>query len=121
MKHNEFGCELKLQSYSVIIECIDYSVQSIKSSFIHFNNLLENNPNTFCGKYYNYYYNLLKYNKKIIIIVFLDLFGVCINISDVEVCCNSVTQTEIAKREIILIDTSMATVSIVYIIFYNFK
>lgn len=38
----------------------------------------------------------------------------CIDVSDIEVCCNSTTQTEIAKREIVLIDTSMATVSFVF-------
>lgn len=41
----------------------------------------------------------------------LDLIGLCTEVRDVEVCCNSNTQTEIAKREIVLIDASMTTVS----------
>jgi hypothetical protein len=52
LKHNQFGCELKLQSHSVIIECIDQvkpKVQCIITS--NFNTLLKNSPNTFCGKY----------------------------------------------------------------------
>lgn len=52
LKHNQFGCELKLQSHSVIIECIDQvepKMQCITTS--NFNTLLENSPNTFCGKY----------------------------------------------------------------------
>lgn len=50
----------------------------------------------------------------------LDLLGVCIQIGDVEVCCNSVTQTEITKRDITLVDKSMATVSYVFtLVFYE--
>ncbi|XP_022175457.1 replication protein A 70 kDa DNA-binding subunit-like isoform X2 [Myzus persicae] len=87
LKHNQFGIELKLQSHSVIIESIDKvqpKMQYIKTS--NFNKLLENNPNTFC-----------------------DLIGVCIEVGDLEVCSNSKSRTEIAKREIVLIDMSMAT------------
>lgn len=90
LKHNQFGCELKVQSHSVIIQCIDQvqpKIQYIKTS--NFNTLLENNPNTFC-----------------------DLIGVCIEVGDIEVCSNSTAQTEIAKREIILIDMSMATITL---------
>jgi len=47
-------------------------------------------------------------------IFFSDLIGVCIDVRDVEVCCSSTTRTEIAKREILLIDMSMATVSFVF-------
>lgn len=43
-------------------------------------------------------------------VLVLDLIGVCIEIGDIEVCGNSTARTEIAKREIVLIDTSMATV-----------
>lgn len=60
LKHNQFGCELKLQSHSVIIESIDKvqpEIQYIKTS--NFNKLLENNPNTFCGKYRYLYIKLL--------------------------------------------------------------
>lgn len=49
--------------------------------------------------------------------MFSDLIGVCIKVGDVEVCGNSTTQTEIAKRDIELIDTSMATVSYFHNIF----
>jgi len=45
---------------------------------------------------------------------FLDLIGVCIEVGDMEVCSNTNARTEIAKREIVLIDTSMATVSFMY-------
>lgn len=47
----------------------------------------------------------------------LDLIGVCIKVSDIEVCGKSTTQTELAKREIVLIDTSMATVGFCFNIF----
>ncbi|XP_027849888.2 replication protein A 70 kDa DNA-binding subunit-like [Aphis gossypii] len=90
LKHNQFGCELKLQSHSVIIECIDQvepKMQCITTS--NFNTLLENSPNTFC-----------------------DLIGVCIEVGDMEVCSNTNARTEIAKREIVLIDTSMATITL---------
>ncbi|XP_026805866.1 replication protein A 70 kDa DNA-binding subunit-like isoform X1 [Rhopalosiphum maidis] len=90
LKHNQFGCELKLQSHSVIIECIDQvkpKVQCIITS--NFNTLLENSPNTFC-----------------------DLIGVCIEVGDMEVCSNITAQTEVAKREIVLIDISMATITL---------
>ncbi|XP_003242847.1 replication protein A 70 kDa DNA-binding subunit isoform X1 [Acyrthosiphon pisum] len=90
LKHNQFGVELKLQSHSVIIESIDKiqpKIQYIKTS--NFNKLLENNPNTFC-----------------------DLIGVCIEIGDIEACSNSTSRTEIGKREIVLIDMSMATITL---------
>lgn len=51
----------------------------------------------------------------------LDLVGVCTDVSDIEVCSNSSAQTEIAKREITLVDTSMATVSFVCILFLIVK
>jgi len=38
---------------------------------------------------------------------------VCIEVGDMEVCSNTNARTEIAKREIVLIDTSMATVSFI--------
>ncbi|XP_025412553.1 replication protein A 70 kDa DNA-binding subunit-like [Sipha flava] len=82
--------ELKLQSYSVVIECIETILQNIPSiNTSDFNIILDKDPNTFC-----------------------DLIGVCIEISDIEVCGNSTAQTEIAKREIVLIDKSMATVTL---------
>lgn len=45
--------ELKLQSYSVVIECIEQTVQNIPSinTSCGFNILLDKDPNTFCGKY----------------------------------------------------------------------
>lgn len=54
-------------------------------------------------------------------VYFLDLIGVCIEVGDVEVCSNSMSRTEIAKREIVLIDMSMATVSLYSIFFSHFK
>lgn len=54
-----------------------------------------------------------------IYIFFLDLFGLCVNVGDVEVCCYSNTQTEIAKREIELIDASMTTVSFNFHVLYH--
>lgn len=44
-------CELKLQSYSVVIECIEQTLQSIPSTNSSaFNIILDKDPNTFCGK-----------------------------------------------------------------------
>jgi hypothetical protein len=98
--------ELKLQSYSVVIECIETILQNIPSiNTSDFNIILDKDPNTFCGKYADGYYEF-----KLLINLVLDLIGVCIEISDIEVCGNSTAQTEIAKREIVLIDKSMATV-----------
>lgn len=56
LKHNGFSNEIKLQSYSVVIECneieqITQSVESTKS--LNFRALLDNNPNTFCGNYFH--------------------------------------------------------------------
>jgi len=62
LKHNQFGVELKLQPHSVIIESIDKiqpKIQYIKTS--NFNKLLENNPNTFSGKYRYLYIKLLNF------------------------------------------------------------
>lgn len=53
-------------------------------------------------------------------VYFLDLIGVCIEVGDVEVCSSSTSRTEIAKREIVLIDMSMATVSLYSIFFSHF-
>jgi len=87
LKHNGSNYELKLQSYSVVIECVDR--MGITTEVSNFHMLLEKNPNTFC-----------------------DLIGLCIEVRDVEVCCNSNTRTEIAKREIVLIDASMTTITL---------
>lgn len=52
---NSFGHELKLQSYSVVIECFDQTTQNIPLiKMSDFNQLLTNNPNTYCGKYYQF-------------------------------------------------------------------
>lgn len=51
-KQKPSGSELKLQSYSVIIECVNRTVKKVQSMKTqNFNTLLANNPNTFCGKY----------------------------------------------------------------------
>jgi len=88
LKHNALN-ELKLQTYSIVIECINQTITMEPVKTANFILLLENNLNTFC-----------------------DLFGVCIEISDVEVFANSTVQTEIAKRNIVLIDFSMATITL---------
>lgn len=88
------------------------TIQSIKLS--NFNTILDNDPNTFCGKYFNYLKTTTKYC--ILNNLFSDLIGVCIKVSDIEVCGNSTKYIETPKREIILMDISMKTVSY----FYNF-
>lgn len=52
LKHITIGCELKIQSNSVIIESFDQPLQNLQYSKIcNFDKLLESNPSKFCGKY----------------------------------------------------------------------
>ncbi|XP_050433019.1 replication protein A 70 kDa DNA-binding subunit-like isoform X2 [Adelges cooleyi] len=90
LKKNAGKFELKLQSYSVVIECPEKTTaEGLPTNISTFDTLLTNNPNTFC-----------------------DLIGVCIEIGDIEVCNNTTERTEVAKRDIVLIDKSMRTVTL---------
>lgn len=52
LKHITVGCEVKIQSNSVVIECFEQPVQNLQCTKIcSFDKLLKSNPSTFCGKY----------------------------------------------------------------------
>ncbi|XP_050542356.1 replication protein A 70 kDa DNA-binding subunit-like isoform X2 [Daktulosphaira vitifoliae] len=86
----QYGFELKLQPYSVIIECPENMISDVLPFNIPtFEVLLSNCANTFC-----------------------DLIGICIEINNIEVCNITSDKIEIAKRDIVLIDKSMRTVTL---------
>lgn len=58
LKH-AISYELKLQPYSVIIECNDEIIQNLESINVsNFSSLLNKSPNTFCGKFSHWYNEL---------------------------------------------------------------
>lgn len=60
LKHITIGCELKIQSNSVVIECFDQPLQKLQYTRIcNFDNLLKSNPSKFCGKYFCIYNTFL--------------------------------------------------------------
>lgn len=56
LKHINIGCELKIQSNSVVIECFDQPLQNLQYTKVcNFDKLLKSNPSKFCGKYFHTY------------------------------------------------------------------
>ncbi|VVC34193.1 Replication factor-A protein 1, N-terminal,Nucleic acid-binding, OB-fold,Replication protein [Cinara cedri] len=88
-KQKPSACELKLQSYSVVIECLYDTPNDESTESINFDILLQKDPNSF-----------------------YDLIGVCIEVGDVEMCNQPTLQRDIQKREIILIDSTMTTITL---------
>lgn len=60
LKHS-IGYELKIQPYSVVIECKDKITQNLELLNIsNFSSLLKKSPNTFCGKLLSRLYDELR-------------------------------------------------------------